>query len=132
MWYAYSKVTTLYAADTLQAEIWGTPHQVAEARTQLEIFEKAIRVEHTERKKDVGKWEKISALDGREKHRSERKAQADSFMEQQRQLGEMGEFDYEVNTCIDVKRALMTDSIKVLAFMAVTAFRLRPTEPYQH
>jgi hypothetical protein len=83
--------------DRQQALIWGDTTQVAYARAGLEEFERSIRKEHAEKRRDVGKWEKINALDARKEHREERKAKVDQIVAQHGKLGPSAEYDFEVS-----------------------------------
>ena len=94
IWYVIPLLSRLYLSDCCKAGIWGNLEQVDKARAELESFEKALRSEHVERKKDLGRWANVSALDARKEHRDER---VDEFVEQYRKLGESADFDYEVS-----------------------------------
>jgi hypothetical protein len=88
--------STLALADHFQALIWGESNQIAYACTGLEEFEKSIRKEHAEKRKDIGKWERINALDGRKEHREERKAKVDEIVAQHARLESSVEYNFEV------------------------------------
>lgn len=88
--------STLTLADDFQALIWGESNQIAYACTGLEEFEKSIRKEHAEKRKDIGKWERINALDGRKEHREERKAKVDEIVAQHARLESSVEYNFEV------------------------------------
>ena len=84
-------------ANHQQALIWGDITQVAYAHAGLEEFERSIRKEHAEKRRDLGKWEKINALDARKEHREERKAKIDEIVAQHGKLGPSAEYDFEAS-----------------------------------
>lgn len=101
-----------------QALIWGDSTQVAYARAALQEFEKSIQKELTEKRKDLGKWEKITALDGRKEHREERKTKVDQIVAQHVRLESSAEYDFEVGFIAVRLRTSKTNIDQVLAFMA--------------
>ena len=80
----------------MQARIWGDSDQVTFARAGLAEFERSVRNEHMEQKKDLGKWQKISALDARKEHREERKAKVEELIAQHGKLESSAEHKFEV------------------------------------
>ena len=74
-----------------QVLIWGDYTQVAYAQAGLKEFEKSIRKEHAEKRKDFLKWEKVNALDARKEHREERKAKFEEIVAQHGKLESSGE-----------------------------------------
>jgi hypothetical protein len=86
----------LALADDFQALIWGDSSQIAYARHGLEEFERSIRKEHAEKRRDIGRWERINALDGRKEHREERKAKVDKIVAQHARLESFTEYNFEV------------------------------------
>lgn len=99
---------TLALADDFQALIWGDRSQIAYARAGLEEFERLIRKEHAEKRKDIYKWERINALDGRKEHREERKAKVDEIVAQHARLESSAEYNFEVG-CFAVWTLSSTD-----------------------
>ena len=108
----------LTLADNKQAMIWGDSAQVAYARAGLEEFERSIRKEHAEKRKDLGKWEKISALDARKEQREERKAKVNQLVAQHGTLASSTEYDFEVVLLSPNLQAPTADLKQVLDAMA--------------
>lgn len=80
-----------------QVLIWGDYTQVAYAQAGLKEFEKSIRKEHAEKRKDFLKWEKVNALDARKEHREERKAKFEEIVAQHGKLESSADYDFEVS-----------------------------------
>ncbi len=98
IWCVIPLLDRLYTTDCCKIGIWGNPEQVANARAELESFEKSLRSEHLERRKNLGSWAKVSALDGRKEHREERKAQVDEVVERHLKMALSADFDFEVSS----------------------------------
>ena len=107
------------SADYYQALIWGDSTQVVYARAGLEEFERSIRKEHAEKRKDLGKWERINALDARKEHREERRTKVDEMVAQRGKLESSAEYDFEVGSLALHRRAQPANPDKVLAAVAL-------------
>jgi hypothetical protein len=114
----------LALVDHFQAQIWGDSTQVGYARAALEEFEKSIQKEHNEKRKDLGKWERINALDGRKEHREERKAKVDQIVAQHVQLESSAEYNFEVGFVAVRLQNLKTNKNEVLAVVALASPRI--------
>jgi hypothetical protein len=107
-------------ANSYQALIWGDHTQVAYAQAGLEEFEKSIRKEYAEKRKDLLKWERINALDARKEHREERKAKFEEIIAQQGKLESSADYDFEVSLVPLRIRATVANLDQVLAIVALS------------
>jgi hypothetical protein len=107
-------------ANSYQALIWGDRTQVAYAQAGLEEFEKSIRKEYAEKRKDLLKWERINALDARKEHREERKAKFEEIVAQYGKLESSADYDFEVSLLTLRIRAPAANLDQVLAIVALS------------
>jgi hypothetical protein len=107
-------------ANSYQALIWGDHTQVAYAQAGLEEFEKSIRKEYAEKRKDLLKWERINALDARKEHREERKAKFEEIIAQHGKLESSADYDFEVSLLTLRVRATVANLGQVLAIVAIS------------
>ena len=104
-----------------QVLIWGDCTQVAYAQAGLKEFEKSIRKEYAEKRKDLLKWERINALDARKEHREERKAKFEEIIAQHGKLESSADYDFEVKALLTLRiRATVANLDQVLAIVALS------------